>query len=321
MGPMVEPTKPKGLQLIPGDGEITAQWKVAERAPNGYLVRIRRRGSNRILAAEVVENTRTTFTGLQNGVDHVVLVDTNFNSDKMVAKPRKHASGAIKPMDTPTPNPTPEPVLSMPQLGYQVADKLGETDQELTTKIDQMYWELKTLSAEGRKAVLFRNLLVASWDWRPLMAGVIDLLWKLTWSYSSQPITNGFSIVANNAARPAKNQFRTEVSLLQTRSMKKSDFMRMVEGKLYGHDRMDSELLKVSQHLDKIGDSFAKLNESTLPVPQDAETDWATRKTKFAGLLQGAKDKVAELDAVIDSRKATIEAFIDDFNGDETAPA
>ena len=317
----MRPTKPKELKLTAGNGQISAEWKVAGRAPNGYLVRIRRRGSNRILAAEVVENTRVTFTGLQNGVDHVVLVDTSFNSDKMVIKPRKHASGVTKPMDTPTPDPTPEPVLSMPQLGYQVADKLGETDQELTTKIDQMYWELKTLSAQGRKAIMLRNLLGASWDWRPLMAGVIDLLWKLTWSYSSQPITNGFSIVANNAARPAKNQFRTEVSLLQTRSMKKSDFMRMVEGKLYGHDRMDSELLKVSQHLDKIAAAFAKLDASTLPVPPESETDWGDRKTRFIGLLQGAKDKVAALDAVIDSRKATIEAFIDALNGDESAPA
>ena len=319
----MEPTKPKRLQLDAGDGQIKAEWAASTSAPNGYLVRIRRRGSNRILGARVVENTRVTFTGLQNGVDHVVLVDTNFGPDKMVIQPRKHTSGATKPImstTTTTTTTTAEP-LEMPELGYQTADKLGETDQELTTKIDQMYWELKTLSAQGRKAIMLRNLLGASWDWRPLMANVIDLLWKLTWSYSSLPITNGFSIVANNAARPAKNQFRTEVSLLQTRSMKKSDFMRMVEGKLYGHDRMDSELLKVSQHLDKIGAAFAKLNESTLPVPPNVEADWVDRKTKFAGLLQSAKNKVADLDGVIDLRKATLEAFIDAMNGDESAPA
>ncbi len=74
-GPL--PTAITNLQLAPKDGSIEVSWTAATVAPNGYIIQWRQRGAgNPLSPINTVDGTSFTITGLTNGLQYLVRVQT-----------------------------------------------------------------------------------------------------------------------------------------------------------------------------------------------------------------------------------------------------
>ncbi len=120
------PTRASNVQVTAGDGLLTVSWTAASNAPNGYSVRWRERGPGNLLtSANEVAGTSFTISGLTNGQEYVVRVETrNTEDDDVQADTAVTATG------------TPMEADSVPAFasGSSISDQLWTvgTDVELT---------------------------------------------------------------------------------------------------------------------------------------------------------------------------------------------
>ncbi len=120
------PTRASNVQVTAGDGSLTVSWTAASNAPNGYSVRWRERGPGNLLtSANEVAGTSFTISGLTNGQEYVVRVETrNTEDDDVQADTAVTATG------------TPMEADSVPAFasGSSISDQLWTvgTDVELT---------------------------------------------------------------------------------------------------------------------------------------------------------------------------------------------
>ncbi len=120
------PTRASNVQVTAGDGSLTVSWTAASNAPNGYSVRWRERGPGNLLtSANEVAGTSFTISGLTNGQEYVVRVETrNTENDDVQADTAVTATG------------TPMEADSVPAFasGSSISDQLWTvgTDVELT---------------------------------------------------------------------------------------------------------------------------------------------------------------------------------------------
>ncbi len=174
--PPSEPTAPTSLRLTAGDSRLTATWTAATSAPNGYLARIRLRGSNRIMNSQVVRGTQATFSGLQNGVDYIVLVDTNFGPGNVIKSPRRYITNVGR-LGTASVDD------GLPNIVVVLADDLGYAD----VGFQGSEWATPHIDALRESGLRFSNGYVSHSGCGPSRAGLLSGRYQQSFGFQGNP--------------------------------------------------------------------------------------------------------------------------------------